>query len=170
MPPLPHPPTIGSLVWHVSLRWRAAVDRAVAPLGLTHAQYSAMASLRALTATGERPSQRRLATYTGLGPIYTSKLVRVLEARRMVAREPDPADGRAVLLSLTDHGLDVIDRAIPIVRALNDELLAPVGGADSPAAAVFAQTLRAVLEAVGARVRRDVLCAEVRVPVVRTRR
>jgi MarR family transcriptional regulator, organic hydroperoxide resistance regulator len=147
MPPLPHPPTVGSLLWHLSLRWRAAVDRAVSPLGLTHAQYSALASLRTLTVAGERPSQRRLAAYTGLGPIYTSKLVRVLERSGMVERQPDPTDARAVLLSLTEHGVDVIDRAVPVVRALNDGLLRPIGGPDSAAAAAFAETLRTLLRA-----------------------
>ena len=30
--------TPGFLVWRLSMKWRVAVDRAVAPLGLTHAQ------------------------------------------------------------------------------------------------------------------------------------
>jgi DNA-binding MarR family transcriptional regulator len=145
MPPSSLTPTIGSLVWHVSLRWRAAVDRAVAPLGLTHAQYSALASLRALTVRGERPSQRRLATYTGLGPIYISKLIRTLEAAGLVARAPDPDDARALLLSLTPHGIDVIDRAVPIVRALSDALLEPLGGSDSAQTADLRATLQTLL-------------------------
>ncbi|GHI03432.1 hypothetical protein Scel_17530 [Streptomyces cellostaticus] len=37
--------TPGFLVWRLSMKWRVAVDRAVAPLGLTHAQYSLVASL-----------------------------------------------------------------------------------------------------------------------------
>jgi DNA-binding MarR family transcriptional regulator len=65
----------------------------------------------------------------------------------MVQRRPDPTDARAVRLSLTAHGVDVIDQAVPVVRALNDELLNPVGGADSAAAAAFAETLRALLRA-----------------------
>jgi DNA-binding MarR family transcriptional regulator len=30
-------PTPGYLVWRLSMKWRVAVDRALAPLGLTHA-------------------------------------------------------------------------------------------------------------------------------------
>jgi DNA-binding MarR family transcriptional regulator len=117
-------------VWHLALRWRAAVDRAVSPLGLTHAQYSVLASLRALTSAGETPSQRRLAGYTDLDPIYVSKLVRALERNGLVARAPDPTDARAVRLSLTEHGLDVVDRAIAVVRALDAQLTEPLGGPD----------------------------------------
>ncbi|MGO4757271.1 MarR family transcriptional regulator, partial [Streptomyces sp. 2MCAF27] len=29
--------TAGFLVWRLSMKWRVAVDRAVVPLGLTHA-------------------------------------------------------------------------------------------------------------------------------------
>ena len=49
------------LVWHLALRWRADVDRAVAWLELTHAGYAVLASLRALTHAVETPSQHRLA-------------------------------------------------------------------------------------------------------------
>ena len=38
-------PTPGYLVWRLSMKWRVAMDRAVAPLGLTHAQYVVLASL-----------------------------------------------------------------------------------------------------------------------------
>ena len=39
------PPSIGYLIWHVSLKWRVAMDRALAPHGLTNAQYGVLASL-----------------------------------------------------------------------------------------------------------------------------
>ena len=91
-------PTTGALVWLLAMRWRAAVDRAVAPLGLTHAQYSTLASLSAMTADGARPSQRQLAAYTALDPIYVSKLVRALERNGLVDHldadpgpDPDPS-------------------------------------------------------------------------------
>jgi DNA-binding MarR family transcriptional regulator len=121
-------PTPGFLVWRLSMKWRVAVDRAVAPLGLTHAQYSVLASLFGMVRAGERPSQRRLADHTGLEPIYISKLVRALEAAGLVARTADPADTRAIRLALTDTGSDVAGRAIAIVRDLQEELTAPLGG------------------------------------------
>jgi DNA-binding MarR family transcriptional regulator len=140
-------PTTGSLVWHLAMRWRAVVDRTVAPLGLTHAQYSALASLPALTAGGESPSQRQLADYTGLGPIYVSKLVRALEKNGLVARVPDPSDARAVRLSLTDRGVEVVARAVQVVRALDAELTAPLGGPGSDQIRALGAALQALLYA-----------------------
>ncbi|MGW2118457.1 MarR family winged helix-turn-helix transcriptional regulator, partial [Streptomyces zhihengii] len=72
--------TPGFLVWRLSMKWRVAVDRALAPLGLTHAQYSVVATLRGLDRSGIRPSQRELADHTGLEALYVSKLARSLEA------------------------------------------------------------------------------------------
>ncbi|MGO4429830.1 MarR family winged helix-turn-helix transcriptional regulator, partial [Streptomyces sp. MCAF7] len=96
--------TAGFLVWRLSMKWRVAVDRAVVPLGLTHAQYSLMASLYGMSRSGLRPSQRRLADHTGLEPLYVSKLARALEAAGLVARTRDPSDPRAMQLSLTEQG------------------------------------------------------------------
>lgn len=139
-------PTPGFLVWRLSTRWRVAVDRALAPLGLTHAQYSVLASLRELRARGVRPSQRALAEHTGLEPLYVSKLARALAAAGLIERAGDPADSRAVQLSLTAAGTDVTDRAVLVVRRLVDQLLAPLGGIDGPRTATFVRELTLLLD------------------------
>jgi DNA-binding MarR family transcriptional regulator len=128
MPTPAHRSTPGFLLWRVTMKWRAAVDRAVAPLGLTHAQYSLLASLRGMARGGERPSQRGLATHTGLEPIYVSKLVRTLEGGGLVQRADNPKDTRAVQLTLTARGVDVVEEAITIVAALQERLTEPLGG------------------------------------------
>lgn len=139
-------PTPGFLVWRLSTKWRVAVDRAVAPLGLTHAQYSLLASLLGMQRSGTRPSQRQLADHTGLEPLYVSKLARALEAAGLLERTPDPADTRAVQLSLTPHGREVTRRAITVVQQLLDQLLAPLGGLDGPRTEVFARELAILLD------------------------
>jgi DNA-binding MarR family transcriptional regulator len=122
----------GRLLWQVANRWRAAVDRAVAPLGLTHAQYVLLGSLSGLARTGVRPSQRELADYSGLDAIYVSKLIKSLEQSGLVARTEHPADPRALQLALSGRGEAVIREAVTIVHALQDELTAPIGGANGP--------------------------------------
>lgn len=139
-------PTPGFLVWRLSTRWRVAVDRALAPLGLTHAQYSVLGSLLELRSGGVRPSQRALAEHTGLEPLYVSKLARALAAAGLIARAADPADSRAVQLSLTATGADVTGRAVLVVRQLVDQLLAPLGGLDDPRTAAFVRELTLLLD------------------------
>jgi DNA-binding MarR family transcriptional regulator len=139
-------PTPGFLVWRLSTRWRVAVDRALAPLGLTHAQYSVLASLLDLRSGGLRPSQRALAEHTGLEPLYVSKLARALSAAGLIERAGDPADSRAVQLSLTAAGTEVTNRAVLVVRRLVDQLLAPLGGLDAPRTAAFVRELTLLLD------------------------
>jgi DNA-binding MarR family transcriptional regulator len=135
----------GYLLWRLTLRWRAAVDRAVAPFGLTHAQYSLLAALDRLGRTGVRPSQRELADYAGLDPIYVSKLARALERAGMLVRTEHPADSRAVRLTVTRHGTDVALRAGVVVRELQEQAAAPIGGTASMQSREFVRTLKALL-------------------------
>ncbi|MFH8449580.1 MarR family winged helix-turn-helix transcriptional regulator [Streptomyces fungicidicus] len=138
--------TAGFLVWRLSTKWRVAVDRAVAPLGLTHAQYAVMASLYGMARTGLRPSQRRLADHTGLEPLYVSKLARALETAGLVTRTRDPNDPRAVQLSLTEDGREVTARAITVVQGLLEQLLEPLGGQHSPRTRRFTRELATLLD------------------------
>lgn len=140
-------PTPGSLVWRLSMKWRAAVDRAVAPLGLTHAQYSVLASLYGINRSGRQPSQRQLAEHTGLEAIYVSKLAKALERAGLVERPGDPADSRAVRLTLTPAGFDITRQAIAVVAELLERLLAPLGGARTRRTAAFVGELQTLLAA-----------------------
>ncbi|PKT74567.1 MarR family transcriptional regulator [Streptomyces populi] len=138
--------TPGFLVWRLSTKWRVAVDRAVGPLGLTHAQYSLVASLYGMHRAGEHPSQRRLADHTGLEPLYVSKLARSLEAAGLLDRTRDPADPRAVRLTLTDDGREITLRAVSVVQDLLERLLEPLGGLGGERARAFGHELAVLLE------------------------
>ncbi|WAZ25743.1 MarR family transcriptional regulator [Streptomyces cinnabarinus] len=139
--------TPGFLVWRLSMKWRVAVDRAVAPLGLTHAQYALVASLYGMQRGGLRPSQRRLADHTGLEPLYVSKLARSLESAGLLERTRDPKDPRAVQLALTEKGREQTRQAIKVVHGLLQRLLAPLGGLDSARAQEFTRDLAILLDA-----------------------
>ncbi|GGT33061.1 MarR family winged helix-turn-helix transcriptional regulator [Streptomyces purpureus] len=55
-------------------------------------------------AGGQRATD--LAGYFGVGKATMSRQLRALEDLGLVARDPDPADGRASLVRLTDEGRD----------------------------------------------------------------
>jgi DNA-binding MarR family transcriptional regulator len=139
-------PTVGYLVWHLSIRWRVAVDRALSPLGMTHAHYALLASLYALSRGGARPSQRELADFGGLEAMYVSKLVRALERSGLVRRTDHPDDPRAFQLELTPQGADLAVNAATVVRQLYDQLLLPIGGRSSKRTAALMRVLETLLE------------------------
>jgi DNA-binding MarR family transcriptional regulator len=58
---------------------------------------------------------------TGLGVVARVQiLAKLLESRRLVAREPDPSDRRGVLVVLTEAGKELIDDAIDARLAAAD--------------------------------------------------
>jgi DNA-binding MarR family transcriptional regulator len=61
-----------------------------------------------------------LAEQSHTDPSTVSRQVAELVRRELVRREPDPSDGRASLLAITDAGREVCER----VRALRREMLA----------------------------------------------
>jgi DNA-binding MarR family transcriptional regulator len=52
----------------------------------------------------DRQRATELAAYIGVGKATMSRQLRALEELGLVAREPDPADGRAWLVHLTEEG------------------------------------------------------------------
>ena len=138
---------VGFLIWRLSMRWRAAMDRALAPLGLTQAQYAVLAPLHGMSRDGARPSQRELADLTGLDPVYVSKLVRVLERDGFVTRSVKAADPRAVELALTEQGAAAVEEGMKAVYEMREQLTRPLGGNDGPRTAELAQMIRELLDA-----------------------
>lgn len=98
--------------------------RQVKPDGeLTFSQISALVRL-----DREGPATAtELAAGEGIRPQSMCTIVNVLQERGLVARDPDPADGRRVVVSLTRAGLDGLhgaraERARRLTIAVDEEL------------------------------------------------
>ncbi len=128
------------------MKWRVAVDRAVAPLGLTHAQYALWPRCTACSAPGCAPASAGSPT-TPVWRRCTSPLARGLESAGLLERTRDPDDPRAVQLALTAQGRETTRQAIDVVQGLLRQLLAPLGGPDSPRAREFTRDLATLLDA-----------------------
>jgi DNA-binding MarR family transcriptional regulator len=139
------PPSVGFLVWQLSARWQLELDHALAPLGLTAAQYAVLASLNALAKNGNSPRQRELADFSGLDRIHVSKLVRALERAGMVARKQHPSDTRALAVSITDVGRQTVTAARREVLALEQQRLRPLGGRTSRRSDQLVESLHTLL-------------------------
>ncbi|MCB9741303.1 MAG: MarR family transcriptional regulator [Alphaproteobacteria bacterium] len=74
---------------------------------------------------GVRPTE--LAERTGLTKQAVGQLVKEMEAQGMVRREPDPRDGRAVLVRFTAQGLEAMRHGLGVLGDLESELTEAVG-------------------------------------------
>ena len=93
--------------------------------------------LAALRRSGEpyELSPGHLVTATMVTSGTMTNRVDRLEARGLVARRPDPADRRGVLVRLTDDGRARVDRALDELMVHERELLAALPRADRDAIA-----------------------------------
>lgn len=98
-----------------------ASDAHLADYGLTRGELDVLSALRR---SGEPLSPTTLAQ-TLLAPrsAITMRL-NALQARGLLSRTANPADGRSSLLVLTDTGVALVDEVIPSQLAFEDALLA----------------------------------------------
>ncbi|MCS0634292.1 MarR family transcriptional regulator [Streptomyces sp. LP05-1] len=88
----------------------------------------------------ETGSQRAtgLAGYFGVGKATMSRQLRALETLGLVARDPDPADGRASLVRLTDEGRGRVRR---VREARRERYMRKLAGWDRAEVAELARLL-----------------------------
>ena len=72
---------------------------------------------------GGAMTQRALTAATVMDKVAVNRAVKVLEERGLVARVPNPGDGRSHLLQLTGEGRAIHAEVMPLARATEAELL-----------------------------------------------
>jgi DNA-binding MarR family transcriptional regulator len=103
----------------------AAVRADLAQNGFGDVAPSHSALLRNLGEDGSRPSD--LAAHAGVTRQAVTKLVDELERLDLVRRDPDPDDGRGVIVRYTDRGRAVLAIARKRMLALERDYAAQVG-------------------------------------------
>lgn len=131
--------SVGLLLWQVTNRWQAAIRAALRPFELTHVQFVLLASLTWLGADAP-VTQRDLAAHAATDPMMTSQVLRALESRALVTRQPHPDDGRAWSVAVTARGAALANRANAAVEACDADFFAALEANRDP----FTAGLRAL--------------------------
>ncbi len=92
--------------------------------GLRIAEWRVMAVLGDAESLGGSLTQRELTAATVMDKVAVNRAVKVLEERGLVARAPNPEDGRSHLLVLTGEGRGIHGEVMPLARATEADLLA----------------------------------------------
>jgi len=121
---------------------RNAFER-VMPGGLTLSQFAVLNHF-ARRGGAESPLQLARAMQVSKGTMTNT--LQKLEAKGLVAIEPDPADGRAKLVSLTEAGLDLRQRAIAALAPDLEDLIEEFGVPPFAHAIPFLAQVRAYLD------------------------
>jgi DNA-binding MarR family transcriptional regulator len=98
--------------------------------GLKIPEWRVMAVLGDAEAAGRELTQRALTAATVMDKVAVNRAARVLEERGLIARVPNPGDGRSHLLALTAEGRAIHAEVMPLARATERELLEGFGAAE----------------------------------------
>jgi DNA-binding MarR family transcriptional regulator len=90
--------------------------------GLTPTQWAALAKLKEIGPS----SQNLLGRLTAMDAATIKGVIDRLTKRGFTATKSDPADGRRLLVALTEDGASLYDRAAPIAARITEETLAPL--------------------------------------------
>ena len=115
----------GYWLYHASLSWVAAVTTRLREVGLTQPQFMVLASAGWLSRTGDQPTQQAIADHAGVDRMLASRLLRRLTDQGLLERQPDPADARAIRITVTARGREVTRRAVDAVRTVDDTVFGP---------------------------------------------
>ncbi len=126
---------LSRLLREVVAREKPILDAA----GLEMWDYAVLTAL----ADSDAPTQAQLAAATGRDKTRLIGNLDRLEAEGLVRREPDPADRRNRIVSLTPAGSDVLRRCREAIGTMESELLADLDPIDR---AGFERALTALVE------------------------
>jgi DNA-binding MarR family transcriptional regulator len=90
--------------------------------GVTPTQFAALVKLRDLGAQSQNELGRRIA----MDPATIQGVIRRLAARRLIELSADAGDRRRTTLRLTERGLALVERTIPLGLRVTAKTLAPL--------------------------------------------
>ena len=114
-------------LWLATNSWQRVLRRALQPLGVTHVQYTILASVSLLGSEGEVVTQTDVCRFGSLDPNMVSEVVGCLVNRHLISRLEHPTDRRARRLELTEEGRELVTRAKSAIQPLMTEFFAPLG-------------------------------------------
>jgi len=131
----------GFLLWQVTNTWQRKQRTALREVDLTHVQFVLLATLAWLTQEGRDVTQVVLSQFAKTDIMMTSQVLRTLVAKGLLTRDQHPVDTRAKVLTVTQAGYDVLERAIKLVEQVDRDFFASLGAESTQVVALFRQLL-----------------------------
>ncbi|MBB6470967.1 MarR family winged helix-turn-helix transcriptional regulator [Sphaerisporangium rubeum] len=119
----PPAPRLSYLVYRLERRIRAHLDEALSELGMTTTAYMALSELR----TRDGVSSAELARIAFVTPQAMNLVVRDLEQRGLIRRDPHPDGGRVLCVRLTREGVAALRRCDRLLDDIEEAMLAEIG-------------------------------------------
>ncbi|KAA9162019.1 MarR family transcriptional regulator [Amycolatopsis acidicola] len=105
---------VGFVLWRVLHRYVREIDHALAPLDLTHLQFTTLTMAAWLARSGEPVTQAALARHGDISTMQVSHMLKALEGKAMVTRPRSEKDVRSKEIRVTTTGVAVLREALPV--------------------------------------------------------
>jgi DNA-binding MarR family transcriptional regulator len=117
----------GFSLWQVSSMWQRQINAGLKQFNLTHAQFVLLASLTWLASEEKPLTQVDLASHAKMDVMMASNVLRTLEEKGLIVRNPHPTDTRAKSLAVTSKGLKLAGQAVQAVEKIDADFFSPLG-------------------------------------------
>lgn len=119
----------GFLFWQLSNLWQRRMKDVFESVGLTHVQYLLLNTLALLNKQEDKPiSQSLLAEQSGCDKMMVSKVLRTMEANKLVLRKAHHSDSRSLSILLTKKGMDHLKQATSVFNEAEAAFFKPLKG------------------------------------------
>lgn len=111
--------SLGLLLWQTTTAWQREVQAALAPHGITHAQFVIMAITMYLTETSGEATQADIVRMSRLDKMTVSSGLKKLESLKFAERHIHADDTRIYVITLTNKGGVLARKLVRAVEAVD---------------------------------------------------
>lgn len=114
---------LGFLFWKINNSWKRNCKKIFEEnnIDLTHGQLFLLHNILFTERDSEEITQIMLSEKTGIDPMSTSTLLRTLQKKGLIKRIENKKDSRSKLISTTEFGREIAEKAIGIIRNYNKD-------------------------------------------------
>lgn len=116
---LDKPTGVAYMVGRLDRALRRSFRRVLDPLGLTLGQYTALS----VFSSSGKLSNAKLAERTMVSPQAANELIKGMEKKGWIVRNPDPNHGRIIHISLTSEGKRLLSRCDRVIAQIERQML-----------------------------------------------
>jgi DNA-binding MarR family transcriptional regulator len=117
----------GFLLWQVTMLWQRKIKRGLDKLGITHTQFVLLATLAWLSKEKEVITQIDIANHSKTDRMMVSKILRKLQMNGYVSRREHETDTRAKVVTLSETGKKLVQKALKIVEQADVDFFSGLG-------------------------------------------
>jgi len=111
----------------IAARMDAVRARFAGLMGVTPPQYTILVTVAQMAGALGGATVRAVADHMHVSGAFVTAETGKLAIKGLIAKRPNPSDGRSVLITLTPRGRKALDAALPNIRAVNDVFFGKLG-------------------------------------------